>query len=268
MRTRDNEPGMAGNRGHTLRRLHRTRRCASGLAATALALAALAGCGSDEPARAQTPPATTTTAAPIKAETGDPVRDAIISAMAGVSSTVVGLAADPATTITAVPAAALKGWNLYDLVASSTEQPMRVYVAVANDGRCVLLSNAPGNFATISTGGSVTSPDAAVELAQAFILTTRDPSRLAYPVSSVDELRWLPQPNADQMALKDHVVANYGSLIKAPVAALVDGQNYEVNTWWVEAEELVLHTISVSADGTTSDTRSVEQSSLPVVIGR
>lgn len=233
----------------------------------ALALA-LTACGADDPAPTGSSGSTPTTASSqttTPTTVGDPVRDAIIAAMQGQSQTIVELASNEETTLRELPASALKGWKVLELTLATPPHPRRAMIGLADDGRAVILMSQPANFATVAEGASVTSADQAVELAQTYIESTGNLAQPSYAVASIDEVRFLPRPNADQAALIAKTKKEQASAVTPPNATK-DGTGWTVVTWWVSAGQLVKHETSIAGDGSVKDAPTVVVDRLPVPI--
>lgn len=234
----------------------------------ALALA-LTACGAGDPAPTESSSRSTPTAAGSQTTTpstvGDPVRDAIIAAMQGQSRTIVELAGNDETTIRELPASALKGWKVLELTLATPPHPRRAMIGLADDGRAVILMSQPANFATVAEGAQVTSAAQALELAQTYIESTGNLAQPSYPVASIDEVKFLPRPNADQTALIARTKQEQASAITSPTATKA-GTGWTVVAWWVTAGQLVKHEVSVASDGTLKDTPTVVVDRLPVPV--
>lgn len=241
-----------------------TARAVGAIMGLALALTA---CGADTPEPTSTRSSTPTTASSqtTPSTVGDPVRDAIIAAMQGQSRTIVELAGNDETTIRELPASALKGWKVLELTLATPPHPRRAMIGLADDGRAVILMSQPANFATVAEGAQVTSAAQALELAQTYIESTGNLAQPSYPVASIDEVKFLPRPNADQTALIARTKQEQASAITSPTATKA-GTGWTVVAWWVTAGQLVKHEVSVASDGTLKDTPTVVVDRLPVPV--
>lgn len=228
---------------------------------------ALAACGADDaaPTGGGSTPAASSTPSTTVTPVGDPVRDAIISAMQGQSPTIAGLAGNKDTDIRELPVSALKGWKVLELSLMTPPHPRRATIGLADDGRAVILMGQPANFAQVVQGAQVSTDQQALEIVQAYLATTGDLAQPSYPVSSFDEVKFLPKPNADQSAQIAATKEKHGSAVTAPSVAK-DGNGWTVTTWWLTNRQLVKHEVTVAADGTVKDTPTVVADRLPVPV--
>lgn len=172
---------------------------------------------------------------------------------------------DARTRLRPVPVAALRGWRLLDVVWRGASHPARWFVAVADDGRVVVLSGHPERWAQID-GTRVGSADEALELATARADATRDMAKGWRLLTSADDLRLRPATGADARQRVDEAKEQVRALVEPP---RVSGEGpWQVRLWSVTDGDLVLHEVAVAPDGAVTERTGVELAGLPVPIAR
>ena len=226
-------------------------------------IAALAACS---PAQGPTsPPSTDPSSSVSSTPDAADVRGRLAAGLRDTSPATASLVENAKTTLTPVPATWLPGWQILDVVNLTPPHPRRVYAALSDDGRALVLTGQPDTFSTMLTdaGVSVDSATVATDVAELFLDATRDFVTLSYRVDGVDDIRWRPKLSAEQEKARDQVVSTYGDEV-APAKAGQAGSGWTVTVWSVTGTDLVRHQVGVGADGTTVDKTEVVASDLPV----
>jgi hypothetical protein len=235
---------------------------------TAVLIAALSGCtpqGPSSPPSSSTSPSSSMTSAP---DPGD-VRGRLAAGLRDTSPANARLVSDAKTKLAPVSASWLTRWRIFDVTNQTPPHPRRIYAALSDDGRAVVLSGQPAAFSTMLTdaGVSVASAAVASEVAAVFLDSTRDFVAYAYRIDGVDDIRWRPTLTAEQQRARDGIVSAYGDRV-APAEVKQASSGWTVSVWTVSDTDLVRHEVSIGADGSVTDKTETVASDLPVPASR
>ena len=242
---------------------HRSPGVRALLAGAALVVTAmLTGCGPGGPEPGETP---STTTGPSVTSSPTDVRGRLASALQGTSPAYAKLVENPQTTLTPVTADWLSGWQILDVVNQTPPHPQRFFVALSDQGRAEVLSGKPEAMSTVLTdaGVQIDSAERAAEVAATFLDVTRDFRVFAYRVDSVDDIKWLPRPSADEQARRDALVKDYDSLVKPPQVA-ESGDGWQVTLWMVQGRDLVTHEVGLASGTAVTDQAETAEKDIPV----
>ncbi len=242
---------------------HRTPGVRALLAAAALVVtAALTGCGPSGPEPGETP---STTTGPSVTSSPTDVRGRLASALQGTSPAYARLVENPQTKLTPVTADWLPGWEILDVVNKTPPHPQRFFVALSDQGRAEVLTGKPDAFSAVLTeaGVQIDSSERAAEVAATFLDVTRDFKVFAYRVDSVDDITWLPRPNADEQTRRDALLKDYDSLVKPPQVD-ESGDGWQVTVWMVQGRDLVTHDVGLASGTAVTDSAETVEKDIPV----
>jgi hypothetical protein len=169
------------------------------------------------------------------------------------------------TSLTPVTADWLSGWQILDVQNQTPPRPKRFFVALSDGGRAEVLSGKPEAFSTVLTEAAVEidSADRAAEVAGTFLDVTRDFKVFAYRIDSVDDIRWLPRPSADEQARRDALVEDYGGKVK-PARVAESGDGWQVTVWMVQGRDLVTHDLGLASGAAVTDEAETVEKDIPV----
>jgi hypothetical protein len=155
--------------------------------------------------------------------------------------------------LTRLTAPFLRSWQLVQVDQLEPPHPIRFHVAVSG-AQVYLLTGDPAAFnrMTAADQTEVASTEAAVELARAFLETTRPAGRLTYLIGSVDDIRFRPGLPTAETRRRDQIVARYRPVIAPPQANGAD-DGFTVTAYAVQDSDLQRHTLAVGADGHVRD---------------
>lgn len=229
--------------------------------ATALALLlAVAGCDGASPGtpgRPTTPPSTVSTQ-------GADLRTRLTQAFQSTSPATALLIKDSDSTLNEVKLDGLSGWTLVDVQNQRPPHPRRVAVALSDSGQGKLLSGHPDALnAVLSSNLKELDAGRAVTAAKIFLDLTRDTTTWSYRVESVEQIKWLPQPDAAQTNRRHQLIAEFKDRVSAPEAVAASG-GWALTLWTVRGSDLVQHKIIVGSDGSITDHENIAAADLPV----
>lgn len=158
----------------------------------------------------------------------------------------------------------LQGWEVFEIVRIDNPHIPTSIVAIDGADRAVVLSGHPERFATLTEGGvQVDTPEAALDLVGFFLRTTRDTSRLVYPIATVDDLRWPTRLNADQTSIKEDAIARLREQIASP-STTETSSGWTITSWTGDQDTVVRHETTVSKDGAVTDAATTIAEGLPL----
>ncbi len=167
------------------------------------------------------------------------------------------------TTLTELPAEWLAGWTLIDVLHRAANHPRRMYAALSDRDTVTILTRNPQGFNSVVQGTAGPTTDQAAEIARTYVDVTRDFSTWSYRVERIEDIEWLPEPDADQVRTRDQVIKEFAAKITPPRPAAA-GDGWSVVLWTVTGTDLVRHTLVVNADGTVDATAIVVEEGIPV----
>jgi hypothetical protein len=177
------------------------------------------------------------------------------------------------STSTSTPTLASAAATARPMPAASFRAGNRIETAVpaggSADGRVKHLAGEPDAFAAMvsAAGVDVVDPSTATAVAQLQVDAVRTFQRYAYRVERVDDIGWVPQPDAAEQAARRRLTRTYRSTIAPPAAREVpDG--WRLTLWTVDDRALVEHTITVTRAGRVLDVTRTVEPRLPVPSSR
>lgn len=236
-----------------------------------LIMVALAACSSGDPVPPSTDPPPTDSHSSTPASTSssaDPqadLRTRLAAALRDQYSYRADVVERPLTTLTLVDAPWLSGAVIVDVVNSDLAHPRRFFAGVGAEEIGVVLTGEPLDFNALTAASTteVDSAKAAQAVAGTYLDTTRDFVRWSYRVTGVDDIGWLRELSADQLATRAEIEQAYATKIAKPAATRV-GDDWQLRAWMVNGNKLVSHDLTIARGGAVTDKITTAYDGLPV----
>ena len=196
------------------------------------------------------------------------MREALATALEPEHQYHAGLLAQPETEITVYEAPFLSRYKIYQVEHFGRIKPTVFYVAFARPGEAFLLTGEPKAFVEMAhaDGVTISSPDAALGYALAFLESTRSMADVFYVVRKPDDFLFRPNLDAHANRVRTGFIAKWGGRV-APTAIRVENGNYTVKVFVVRGQSFEEHDLDVKASGNLEDAVTVLKRDLPLVYG-
>jgi hypothetical protein len=177
-----------------------------------------------------------------------------------------GLAFDWRTTLTPYPAPFLTRHAIWAVENFAHHHPIFLFFAQAEGGEARILTGDPVAFVRVAQddGVRIAAPEEAVAYASAYLWTTRDTDVLFSILTSVDDLRTVPNPTAEEGRQIEDLRSRYGDVVTPPFAGAVDDL-FIVTLFASRNQALERHALTVSRGGDVSDDVETLERDLPLV---
>lgn len=160
----------------------------------------------------------------------------------------------------------LKHYMIY--LVSSFEPMLAFYVGFAPKKPAFLLTGSPENYVQLAQvdGVKIGTPAIASQYAQIYLEVTRSMSELFYVVESMADVKFRPNLDSRDEAVKEAFIQRYQAVIR-PAQAEADNNDYHVTIYAIREQALELHTLRVSKKGDIQAEFRVLEENLPLVYG-
>jgi hypothetical protein len=149
--------------------------------------------------------------------------------------------------------------------------PQRLYVGWGGDGQAAyVLTDAPEKVVALARaeGLRLDTAERAVAYAELVFETTRSRRQLEYLVRSVEDLKFVPEPDARQRAAQERTRERFAAVIRPPAAEPTDANAWSVALYIVHEQDLRRLTMAIQRDGAIAQSSAVLGRDLPLVWGR
>lgn len=233
------------------------RRQVTCLLVSALLALTLGGCGADG--------ASDITTGTTRA--GADVRDRLAEGLATVSPHDAQLVKTSRTEVTPVEATWLRGWQVFDVLWSGPNHPVRFYAALSDDGTALMLTGSPESFSQMARSAQVVVDDAtvAVEVGNLYLDVTRDFYRWSERIDSMSDIEWRPDIDSDvaMQQQRADLETQFGEIVQPPVARPSDS-GWSVTIWMTYDRSLVRHDLEIATDGAVHDSAEIVAADMPL----
>lgn len=197
------------------------------------------------------------------------MRSALANGLRPSDPTSAKLVDSPQTTLKVVKAPWLPDWQVIDVVSRASTHGQRFYVGLASDGTAVRLTSHLDGFDTMvsEAGVKVDQASTAVDVAAVYPDATRSFQTVSYRVASLDDVKWIPAPDAAERAKRTQIEDSYGDRVSAPRPKQTDA-GWQMHVWTVSGQSLIDHDLTVAADAKVTDKPTTVVSDLPTPISR
>ena len=173
------------------------------------------------------------------------------------------------TSIEPVPCPALSRYTILSITHLSPYKPLLHYIGYLEGEEAIILSQDPEAFnAMVAADGkvSVTSEKDAEAHAEAFLTVTRSLTKATYLVDTAADIKWMPKPEAADLAKREKFEKDHGDEITAPKAT-AGGAGFDVVAFQVVEQAVQRVTVHVARDGKVKAQFASVAASLPLVAG-
>jgi hypothetical protein len=188
-------------------------------------------------------------------------------ALEKVSSSYGEMALSPKTEIEALPAAFFSNYHIYELTHRAPNKPIQFYVGYAENKPVYLITGQPDNYFKIAEEDHVQlkSEAEALDYIRLYLKVTRPMNKLFYVVNNVDQIKFRPNLEAAQEAVKSAFLKHYEDAINSP-AKVHFGEQYMMTVYLIHDMDFKEYTITVDKAGKLLNTEiKILQKGLPLV---
>jgi hypothetical protein len=178
-----------------------------------------------------------------------------------------GFVRDPQTVLTLYELPLLGDATIYRVYAYGAHHPIAFMVGLAG-GVAFPLTGKPDNFSALARAAAVAIETAAAarDYACAWLVTTRPPGRRFVIVAALDDIEFLPNPDAEDRARIAAFKREFGARLAPPIAVATNDA-FRVTLYAVRERALELHMLTVRPDGSIDDVIETLTDTAPVLEG-
>ncbi len=191
-------------------------------------------------------------------------------ALEKISSSYGDMALSPKTEMVEQPAPLLNDYHIYELTHRAPNKPIQFYVGYAENKPVYLITGQPDNYFKIAQEDHVQlkSEAEALDYVTLYLKVTRPMNKRFYVVSSTDQIKFRPNLEATQEAVKSAFLKRYADSIDAPADVHSNGQQYIVTVYVIHDMDFKQYTVTVDKTGKLVNSEiTVLQKGLPLVYG-
>lgn len=188
-------------------------------------------------------------------------------ALEKVSSSYGEMALSPKTELVELPASFLTDYHIYELTHRAPNKPIQFYVGYAENKPIYLITGQPDNYFKIAQEDHVLlkSTAQALDYVTLYLKVTRPMNKLFYVVTSADQIKFRPNLESAQEAVKSDFLKHYEDAINTPPKVHF-GEQYMVTVYVIHDMDFKEYTLTVDKDGKLLNTEiKVLQKGLPLV---
>lgn len=199
----------------------------------------------------------------------DAAREALAAALVEDSEEHAGLVLSDKSDVALVPQTVFQRHRIFE-VTYRAAHPIRFYVGWAEGEPARILTGAPESFVALAYAErlALDSAEAAAAYAALYFETTHSRRAPEYLVRSVDDLKFLPEPNARERAAQARARAHFAPVITPPTARPANGSGWVATLYVVRQQELRRLTLTISHSGEVKSSATTLARNLPLAYGR